>query len=153
VFMTLLALWPYAAHAGAWTQPEDGIQVIVGATYSRATSGFDHRGSDRLPIRYEKVLTQLHAEYGWNDWLTLILAPEYAHARLIAPGRKPIYADDTAIESGIRVRLLNRFRAAHGEDGRCLRYDGFRRWRAGPAAGVAISLRHQLHALPSAGIP
>jgi len=102
----LLALWPCAAHAGAWTEPEDGIQVIVGATFSRATSGFDHRGSDRLPIRYEKVLTQLHAEYGWNDWLTLILAPEYAHARLIAPARKPIYADDMAIEGGVRVRLL-----------------------------------------------
>lgn len=94
------------AFAGAWTQPEGGTELIAGITYSRATFGFDHAGRGGAPLRYEKVLAQLHGEYGWNDWLTLILAPEYAHARLLAPPRAPEIADDAAIEGGLRVRLL-----------------------------------------------
>jgi hypothetical protein len=104
----LIALfaWAAPAHAGAWTLPEGRTQILAGVTYSRATSGFDAHGADVVPIAYEKILTQIHAEYGWNDWLTLILAPEYAHARLLAPLRKPVIADDTAIAGGARVRLF-----------------------------------------------
>lgn len=94
------------ACAGAWTQPEGGTQLITSVTYSRATFGFDRAGRADAPLRYEKVLVQLHAEYGWNDWLTLIAAPEYAHARLAAPPRAPTIANDAAFEGGVRVRLL-----------------------------------------------
>ena len=86
--------------------PDGTTEVLAGATYSRAVSAFDHAGRATLPIRYEKTLAQIHVEYGWNDWLTLILAPEYAHARLIAPKRRPERADDAAIEGGARVRLF-----------------------------------------------
>ena len=108
IAICLIALfaWAAPAHAGAWTLPEGRTQILAGVTYSRATSGFDAHGADVVPIAYEKILTQIHAEYGWNDWLTLILAPEYAHARLLAPLRKPVIADDTAIAGGARVRLF-----------------------------------------------
>lgn len=97
---------PLRAQAGAWTQPEDATEILAGVTYSRATAGFDHAGAARLPIRYEKTLAQIHVEYGWNDWLTLIVAPEYAHARLTRRRRHPERADDAALEGGVRVRLL-----------------------------------------------
>ena len=103
----LLTLMPRAACAGAWTQPEGETELIAGVTYSRAVFGFDHAGRAGAPLRYEKVLAQLHAEYGWNDWLTLIVAPEYAHARLVARARPPELGNDAAIEAGVRVRLLD----------------------------------------------
>lgn len=104
--MTLL---PQAARAGAWTRPEGEIELIAGVTYSRAVFGFDHAGRAGAPLRYEKLLAQFHAEYGWNDWLTFIVAPEYAHARLVAPRRTPELANDAAVEGGVRVRLLKDF--------------------------------------------
>lgn len=59
------------------------------------------------PIDFRKLLVTLHGEYGWNDWLTLILAPEYAHATLSRRGRKPERANDVGILSGARIRLLS----------------------------------------------
>ena len=104
-----LTIVPSVAVAGAWTQPEGGTELIAGITYSRAVFGFDHTGKAGVSLRYEKLLAQLHAEYGWNDWLTFIVAPEYAHARLAAPRRAPELANDPAIEAGARVRLLRDF--------------------------------------------
>ncbi len=104
--IAVVLLAPAAAQAGAWTRPAGESEVLFGATYSRAVAGFDHHGVATLPIRYEKTLVQLHAEYGWNDWLTLILAPEFAHARLRAARRTPERANDVAVEGGVRMRLL-----------------------------------------------
>lgn len=107
IFAIMFALaMPDLAHAGAWTLPEDHAQVLVGATYSRAVQGFDAHGIADAPIRYEKTLVQLDAEYGWNDWLTLILEPEYAHARSAAANRIPQHANDAAVAGGVRLRLF-----------------------------------------------
>lgn len=104
--VSLGAMLPAMARAGAWTQTEGAVEILAGVTYSRAAAGFDRDGRATLPIRYEKTLAQIHAEYGWRDWLTLILAPEYAHARLTRISRRSELADDTAIEGGLRLRLL-----------------------------------------------
>ena len=106
IAIAVALLSPRPAQAGAWTLEEGHSEILFGATYSRAVAGFDRHGGAHLPIRYEKTLVQLHGEYGWNDWLTVILAPEYAHARLRAPRRKPERADDAAVEGGVRVRLF-----------------------------------------------
>lgn len=104
--VALLALSAPAVHAGAWTLPEGGTEIIANTTFSQAASNFDHRGEASGPVYFQKLLVTLHGEYGWNDWLTLILEPAYAHARLSGPGRKAELANDSGILGGARVRLL-----------------------------------------------
>jgi hypothetical protein len=96
---------PTVARAGAWTLPDGKTELLLGANYSRAVEGYDHEGHADAPIEYEKTLVQLHGEYGWDDWLTLILAPEYAHAFLVGAKHPADRADDGAVEGGARVRL------------------------------------------------
>lgn len=104
----VLAAWPLTVRAGAWTEPEGLTQILLGVTYSHADAGFDSHGRPDTALGYEKTLVQLDAEYGWNDWLTLILSPEYAHARLMKPMRPQERADDAGVAAGFRVRLLKK---------------------------------------------
>lgn len=101
-----MVLFAREAEAGAWTLPKGETQIITDATYSQATSGFDHRGKAGQSLQFQKLLVSLNGEYGWNDWLTLVLAPEYAHARLSKPGRKSERANDLGFLGGARIRLL-----------------------------------------------
>lgn len=105
--VAVLALSARKAEAGAWTLPAGGTEIIANTTYNQAASGFDHHGNATQPVDSRKLLVTLHGEYGWNDWLTLILAPEYAHATLAKPGHKPERANDLGILGGARLRLLN----------------------------------------------
>lgn len=98
---------PAAASAGAWTLPQGRSALFLGATYSRAATGFDRAGTPGASIRYEKTLVQLDAEYGWNDWLTLIFEPEYTHARLARAHQPQDVANDVALVGGVRVRLFD----------------------------------------------
>ena len=98
---------PPLAVAGAWTQPEGETQIIADVGYSIAGQSFDHHSRPNWPVQFDKILTTVDGEYGWNDWLTLVLAPEYAHARLLRPGKLPEQADDGAVMAGARVRLWN----------------------------------------------
>ncbi len=101
----LMLVVPDAAWAGAWTEPEGRSQILVGVTYSHAGAGFDDHGNPDAPVTYEKALVQIDAEYGWNDWLTLLLSPEYAHARLIKPQEAPQLGNAFGLAGGVRVRL------------------------------------------------
>ncbi len=97
------------ARAGAWTLGTGETQILAGVTVSQASHGYDSHGAPDLPISFDKALVQVHGEYGWNDWLTLIAAPEFAHAHLAQPGLVTQHANDAAMAAGFRVRLLDRF--------------------------------------------
>jgi len=105
----LAVLLPCAAHAGAWTQKAHHAQIIAETTWSNAANSFDSSGVASRPALFEKWLSTFYAEYGWNDRLTLILAPEYAHARVGAPGGGITTANDFAVEAGVRYRITNAF--------------------------------------------
>lgn len=104
-----MALFAREAEAGAWTLPEGETQIIAETTYSQAASGFDHWGKASQSLYFRKLLVSVHGEYGWSDWLTLVLAPEYAHARLSKPGRRPESADSLGFLGGARVRLSQEY--------------------------------------------
>jgi hypothetical protein len=103
----LLAASP--AFAGAWTQGEGDLQLIAGGTYSGAGTSFSASGAADKPARFEKLWTSIWAEYGWNDRLTLILAPEYARAKTLDPGGVLVHASDFAWGGGARYRLADSF--------------------------------------------
>ena len=103
----IASAWPMLAYAGAWTLPEGQTQLIETTTYSYASVNFDAQGMPTLPVTYRKLLSSLYAEYGYNDWLTLIAEPEYANAISGAPNRLVQRAGDFAIEAGARARLFD----------------------------------------------
>jgi hypothetical protein len=98
---------PSLAHAGAWTLDKGNAQVITSTIISSANKSFDANSDPAQKVTFRKTFTSLYAEYGWNDWLTLVAAPEYASAISAGPGRATDRAKDFAISAGARVRLLN----------------------------------------------
>lgn len=103
----ILFLTSEMAHAGAWTLPKGTTQIISMSTISAATRGYDAAGSAKEPVSFHKSFVSLYAEYGWNDWLTLIAIPEYADATYSSPSRLTEKARDFAIGAGARVRIFN----------------------------------------------
>ena len=105
--LVLLAASP--AEAGAWTQNESGIQLILGGTYSAAGTSFDADSRKDKPAKFDKLWTSLWAEYGWNDDLTLIVSPEYARAKTLDPSGVLEHASDFAFGAGARYRIADSF--------------------------------------------
>jgi hypothetical protein len=103
--LALLASSP--ACAGAWTQGEGDLQLILGATYSGAGTSYDSSGTADKPARFQKLWTSIWAEYGWNDRLTLIVSPEYARAKTLDPDGVLVRASDFAWGAGARYRITN----------------------------------------------
>jgi hypothetical protein len=102
-----LCLLPTLAHAGAWTLNKGDAQVITSTTISGASKSFDSNGNPIQDVIFRKTFTSLYAEYGWNDWLTLVAVPEYASAISAGPGRATDRANNFAVSGGARVRLLD----------------------------------------------
>jgi len=105
--IAILFIVPTAAHAGAWTLPEDAWQIISMSTISDASKSYDAHGNPTEAVTFRKTFASLYTEYGWNDWLTLIAIPEYADAVSGGPGRMTDKARDFAFSGGARVRLLD----------------------------------------------
>lgn len=64
------------AHAGAWTLPESGAQVILNTLYYQATDEFtrgEHRRSFSNDGKFTKLELNPYIEYGLRDDLTLVL--------------------------------------------------------------------------------
>jgi hypothetical protein len=100
-------LLPSLAHAGAWTLDKGDAQVITSTVISSANKSFDANGNPTEDVIFRKTFTSLYAEYGWNDWLTLVAVPEYASAISAGAGRTTEHANDFAFSGGARVRLLD----------------------------------------------
>lgn len=107
--LLLLLLAPQSAFAGAWTMPRGKMQIIASTTWSAAKSSFDSSGSASVPAQFEKSLTSIDLEYGWNDWLTLIADPEYAYARTLRISGRVETDHDWAESGGVRIRLAHSF--------------------------------------------
>ncbi|HEY7976675.1 MAG TPA: hypothetical protein VID67_00665 [Rhizomicrobium sp.] len=102
-----ICLVPVAAQAGAWTLSEGEVQIITSTIISSANKSFDANSDPTEDVVFRKTFTSVYAEYGWNDWLTLIAVPEYASAISAGPGRATEHANDFAVSGGARLRLLN----------------------------------------------
>jgi hypothetical protein len=102
-----LCFVPAAAQAGAWTLSAGDTQVISETIISSANKSFDANSDPTEDVIFRKTFTSVYAEYGWNDWLTLVAVPEYASAISAGAGRATEHANDFAVSGGARVRLLN----------------------------------------------
>ncbi len=103
---TLLCL-PAAAHAAAWTLPQDDWQMIGTLIYSNADRSYNSRGDPATPKLFQRALLQTDTEYGWSDRLTVFLRTESAYAYDHDPGTPPVSAQqDNAFEGGARYALL-----------------------------------------------
>ncbi len=112
ILACLILLWPcvpVAADAGAWTLPGDAAQILAGVFATRASEQFDNRGHPSRAIAFTKIYTQIYAEYGWTDDLTLIAAPEFEMAKWRSPGSAPSAKWDVALSGGMRYRLFSSF--------------------------------------------
>lgn len=107
ILIAALCCFPAIARAGAWTQNESDAQIITTTIVSSASKSFDAGSRPTQPVVFRKTFTSVYAEYGWNDWLTIVAAPEYASAISAGPGRATEHANDFAVSGGARVRLLN----------------------------------------------
>jgi hypothetical protein len=102
-----LCLLPSSAHAGAWTLEAGKGQIIMATIISRASKGFGAHGRPTQDVVFRKSFASAYAEYGWNDWLTLIAVPEYASATSSTAGDAVEGAKSFAFSGGVRARLLD----------------------------------------------
>ncbi len=91
-------------HAGAWTMPEGKGQVILQGSALSSSQSFGPKSDLYSSRPFEKVEVNLVFEYGWNDWLTLIAAPQFLYVHLGAPGSST-YSGPGYSDVGARVRL------------------------------------------------
>jgi hypothetical protein len=96
------------AHAGAWTLDHGQVQVLSGATVSRAMRRFDAAAKPTQKIVFNKVFVQNWMEYGLTDAVTLFAAPELVMAQADMSGDGAAYIRTSAVEAGARVLLLSR---------------------------------------------
>lgn len=108
-FVSLICACSSRAHAGAWTLPEGNWQIVSMTIVSNADKSFDKNSRADVPVSFHKIFSSAYAEYGWNDWLTLIADPEYADATSAAIGRPTQKAADFAFSGGGRARLFDDF--------------------------------------------
>jgi hypothetical protein len=94
------------AEAGAWTQDKGQTQIIISTTVSEA---WDQFGPVPTPkgFYFNKTFIQSSLEYGLSDTLTLLAAPEFVSARWGSASQAAIKAPDTAVETGLRLRLFS----------------------------------------------
>jgi len=107
--LLLLAASCGQAHAGAWTLKKHHWQIISDFEIARASFGYDGHARPDAPIKFDKVYSKTLAEYGWNDRLTLVLAPEYSTAVSSWNGGAPVTAIDMGLEGGARYLLSDAF--------------------------------------------
>lgn len=108
VLLALSLAAPRAAQAGAWTLPAGQTQIITSVTASNANATYDNSGT-AVPSAFQKLLGEVYAEHGVTDRITLILAPEFALAKVLSPTGKLERASGFAIKGGARYRITNSF--------------------------------------------
>jgi hypothetical protein len=105
-------LWfaiPSPAFAGAWVQDSGKWLTITSLEISRAGSGYDAQSRSDVPLVFYKYYMKSLVEYGWNDRLTLFVAPEYVIGGETLPDKKPFRENDFGIEAGARYHLTDAF--------------------------------------------
>jgi len=108
VLVLLVGFFQEHAWAGAWTLDRGQVQVISGATYSRASRRFDNTGKPSQQVAFDKLFVQSCFEYGLTNAVTLFAAPEYVMAQSGGEGQATIRARSAAVEAGVRILLLTR---------------------------------------------
>jgi hypothetical protein len=107
--LAIFAASAAAAHAGAWTLKKHKWQIISQFEIAHAAKGYDGHASADAPIRFDKRYSKTLAEYGLNDRITLVVAPEYSTAISAWNGGAPVQAIDMGVEAGARARLSDAF--------------------------------------------
>jgi hypothetical protein len=104
----LIGCFQEPAWAGAWTLDRGQVQVISGATFSRASRRFDGTGKPSQQVVFNKLFVQNSFEYGLTNAVTLYVAPEFVTAQSAGEGQATIRARSAAVEAGVRILLLTR---------------------------------------------
>ena len=107
-FISILFLNPNTAFAGAWTQAQDGIQLIVTGNYYSAEKMWDNQGQKQSQPTYSKYELNPYIEYGLRDDLTLganILLDRAHQDAAAGSGRTNFDIGDS--EFFLRKRLIN----------------------------------------------
>jgi hypothetical protein len=120
--LLLLVASASGAHAGAWTMKKHHWQIISDFEIANAGYGFDGHGRGDAPIKFKKVYSKTFAEWGWDDRLTLVIAPEYSTAVTSWNGGAPVEATDMGLEGGARYLLSDAFGVLSAQA--TLKYDG-----------------------------
>jgi len=93
------------AHAGAWPQPIDHLQIIVPFTVTRATEEYDAHGKPFRRNRYIKEEWAPYFEYGLTSRTTLVGQMSFLHERTSWLGKTVANRSLSEIKLGARYAL------------------------------------------------
>ena len=103
--LTIVALWPCAASAGAWPQPKGHWLVIVPATYTSASEEYDGEGKTQRRNRFTKREISPYSEYGFTKNITLIGSFAITQERTSWLGTRQSQRGLSRVEAGGRIAL------------------------------------------------
>ncbi len=103
--LTIVALWPCAASAGAWPQPKGHWLVIVPATYTSASEEYDGEGKTQRRNRFTKREISPYSEYGFTKSITLIGSFAITQERTSWLGTRQSQRGLSRVEAGGRIAL------------------------------------------------
>eukprot|EP00439_Symbiodinium_sp_Y106_P089676 s1_g2212.t1 len=103
----LILLWSaQPVRAGAWPKSEGDTQIIVSVTHALAHRTFDETGNAVSRGRFKKIETQIYAEYGLTDRVTLIGEAARSTDKSEAFGREFTDTQFRRLELGTRAYLF-----------------------------------------------
>ncbi len=94
-------------YAGAWPQTAGDTQVIVSVTHALAHRTFDETGNAVSRGRFKKVETQIYAEHGLTDRVTLVGEAARSTDKSEAFGREFTDTQFRRLELGARAYLFS----------------------------------------------
>lgn len=103
--LSIVALWPSAASAGAWPQPKDHLLVIVPFTVTTASAEYDAQGKTQRRNRFSKRELSPYAEYGFSKSITLVTTFALTQERTSWLGTKLSQRGLSRVEAGARIAL------------------------------------------------
>lgn len=103
--LSLATLWPWAASAGAWPQPQDHLLVIVPFTVTNASEEYDAEGKTQRRNRFTKHELSPYIEYGFSKNITLVSTFALTHERTSWLGTQLSQRSLSRVEAGARFAL------------------------------------------------
>ena len=103
--LSVAALWPCAASAGAWRQPKDHLLVIVPFTVTNASAEYDAEGKTQRRNRFSKRELSPYVEYGFSKNITFVSTFALTHERTSWLGTKLSQRGLSRVEAGARFAI------------------------------------------------
>ncbi len=107
-FMTVILGLAETAHGAAWTQKKGDGLIIASFTYDTAKKSFNAVGGLESSPDFEKLEANIYIEYGFTDWLTVLLLPGYQQVSTGFSGAKRVESGINNTGLGGRLRLFKK---------------------------------------------